>query len=74
MNNSSKEVKVLAIDVVKIELNFGQLFILRLARLARVPEKQLQIRKTLVDILEFIILCYVCKFHFDFKKVLVSRD
>jgi len=41
MNNSSKEVKVLAIDVVKIESNFGQYVILTLARLDRVPEKQL---------------------------------
>jgi len=40
MNNSFKELKVLVVDAVKIEPNFGQSHILSLARLERVPEEQ----------------------------------
>jgi len=41
MNNSSKEVKLLVVDAVKIEPNFGQCVILSLARLDKVPKKKL---------------------------------
>jgi len=41
MINTSKKVKVLAIDAVKIEPNFGQSIIVRLERLDKVPGKQL---------------------------------
>ena len=55
MTNFSKEVKVLAVDAVKIEPNFGQSYILRLVRLDRVPKKQLYIRK-----ISLKISCILC--------------